>query len=376
MNIAFLSTFYPYRGGIAQFNACLLRALEREHDVSAFNFSRLYPGPLFPGTSQYVRPEDRADRIESRMVLDSINPVSYFRTAREIGTLRPDLLLIGSWMSFFAPAMGTVARRLRSSTRVITILHNVVPHEPRFFDAPFIRFLLRQSHGMVVMNSSSERDLAALGVPPGRHLTIPHPIYSHFGDPVDRAAARERLGIPAGNNVLLFFGLVRPYKGVDLLIRAMSSLDERYSLVIAGETYGSAREYGDLISSSPRRENIRFMNEYIPDAKVADLFSAADACILPYRSATQSGVTSVAYHFDLPVIATDVGGLGEDVGGRGTGLVVGPPEPEVIAAGIRRYFDEGMRDRCVVNIAAVKREESWERYAERLTAFAGTLPPL
>jgi glycosyltransferase involved in cell wall biosynthesis len=373
MSIAYLSTFHPHRGGIAQFNAALYRALQARNDVEAFNFSRQYPGALFPGTSQYVNAGDRADPVGNRRTLDSINPLSWSRTAREIRTMGPDLLLMSYWMPFFAPSMGSVARRLKSSTTVVSILHNVVPHEPKFFDRPLIRYFLRQNHGLVVMNSASEADLLSIAGPAVRYLKVPHPVYVHFGDSMDKSAARERLGIPADKRVVLFFGLIRPYKGVDLLIRAMDRLDERYALVIAGEAYGGSGAYRSLIAQSRLAGNILFHDAYIPDDRVAEYFSAADVCVLPYKSATQSGITSVAYHFDLPVIATDVGGLGEDVGGRDTGVVVGSPDPEALAAGIRKFFDEGMRAECVRNIARVKDEESWSRFAEKLTAFADTL---
>jgi glycosyltransferase involved in cell wall biosynthesis len=373
MLIANLSTFHPHRGGIAQFNAALYRALQERHRVAAFNFSRQYPAILFPGTSQYVGAGDRADPIESRRTLDSVNPLSWRRTAREIAALRPDLLLMSYWMPFFAPSMGSVARRLRPTTTVVSILHNVIPHEPKFFDPPLIRYFLRQNHGIIVMNSASEADLLSLAGPSVRYLKIPHPVYVHFGDPVDRAAARARLGIPADKRVVLFFGLIRQYKGVDELIRALDLLDERYVLVIAGEPYGGSDVYKNLIAASRFPRNIVFHDRYIPDDGVAGYFSAADACILPYRSATQSGITSVSYHFDVPVIATDVGGLAEDVGGRNTGVVVASPDPRELAAGIRKFFDGEMREECVRNIARVKREESWARFAVKLTAFAESL---
>jgi glycosyltransferase involved in cell wall biosynthesis len=334
----------------------------------------MYPGFLFPGKTQFVQPGDAADAVPNLRVLDSVNPLSYSRTARKIAALGPDLLLISYWMPFFVPSLGIVARRLKPSTRVVSILHNVIPHEPKFVDRSLVRLFLRQNHGVVVMNSASEADLLSIADPPVPSVKIPHPVYVHLGNAVDRSGARERLGVPQEKRVVLFFGLIRPYKGVDRLIRAMDLLDERYLLIVAGEAYGGAGPaYRSLIAKSRFPENIRFHDSYIPDSGVADYFSAADVCILPYTSATQSGVTSVAYHFDLPVIVTDVGGLGEDVGGRGTGVVAGPPDPDAIAAGIRKYFDENMKDGCVRAIARVKEEESWPRFAEKLTRFAATL---
>lgn len=372
MRIAYLSTFHPYRGGIAQFNASLCRALAAGHEVRAFNFTRQYPDLLFPGRTQYVQPGDAADPVPNDRVLDSVNPLSWPRAAAAINAIAPDLLVMKFWMSFFGPSLGFVAGRIRPPAKVVTVLDNVIAHERRFFDAAFTRYFLRRNHGFVAMSASVERDLLSLS-PGARCLRLPHPLYDHFGARLDPAEARSRLGLPGGKRVVLFFGFIRDYKGLDLLIEAFGSLDDRHLLVIAGETYGSFDGYRALIERSPMKDGIRVFNDYIPDARVPEFFSAADVCVLPYRSATQSGITSIAYHFDLPVIATDVGGLGEDVGGRKTGLVAGPPEPGAIAAAIRAYFDGEMRPECVRNIARVKEEESWARFAERLIAFARSL---
>lgn len=372
MRIAYLSTFHPYRGGIAQFNASLYRALRAGHEVHAFNFTRQYPDFLFPGKTQLVQPGDAADPVPNLAVLDSINPLSYMKAAAEINAVSPDLLIMKFWMSFFGPSLGAVAGRMKPPTKVVTVLDNVIAHEKRFFDIPFTKYFLRRNHGFVAMSASVERDLHSLA--PGAHcIRVPHPLYDHFGAKLDPAAARARLGVPEGKRVVLFFGFIREYKGLDLLIEAFGKLDDRYVLVIAGESYGSFDEYAGFVARSPLRSNIRVFNDYIPDERVPEFFSAADVCVLPYRSATQSGITSIAYHFDLPVVATDVGGLGEDVGGRKTGVVAGPPDPDSIAAGIRKYFDEGMKDSCVRAIARVKEEESWPRFAEKLTRFAATL---
>ena len=372
MKIAYLSTFYPYRGGIAQFNASLFRALEARHAVTAFNFTRQYPDFLFPGKTQYVQPGDIADALESERTLDSINPLTYIRTAAAINRLSPDLLVMKFWMSFFGPSLGAVAGRMGPGTKVVTVLDNVIAHEKRFFDIPFTKYFLRRNHGFVAMSSPVERDLLSLS-PGARCIRIPHPLYDHFGEMIDPAGARRRLGIPPGKRAVLFFGFIRDYKGLDVLIEAFGKLDDRYVLVIAGETYGSFDAYNALISRSPLRDNILVFNDYIPDSRVPEFFCAADVCVLPYKSATQSGITSIAYHFDLPVIATDVGGLGEEVGGRKAGLVVDRPDPDAIAGGIRGYFDRGMKPECIANIARVKREENWSNFAEKLTAFAETL---
>ncbi len=373
MRICYLSTFYPFRGGIAQFNASLYRALAERHDVEAFNFTRQYPDFLFPGKTQYVQPGDVADPVESTRLLDSINPLSYAGTAAAINRRSPDLLVMKFWMSFFGPSLGGVAGRMNPGTRVVTVLDNVIAHEKRFFDIPFTKYFLRRNTGFITMSERVEEDLVSLAGPGVKRIRIPHPIYDHFGKKADASPARARLGIPAGMKTVLFFGFIRDYKGLDLLIEAFGSLDGEYALVIAGETYGSFERYDALIHRSPAKDRIFVFNDYIPDSRVPEFFSAADVCVLPYRSATQSGITSIAYHFDLPVIATDVGGLAEEVGGRGTGVVVERPDPALLAAAIRKYFDAGMKQGCIEQIARVKREENWANFARRLTEFAESL---
>jgi glycosyltransferase involved in cell wall biosynthesis len=373
LKIAILSPFYPLRGGIADSSDNLFEALERNHDVSAYSFSRQYPRLLFPGHTQFAGPGDHPVKFRSIPILDSINPLTYFQTANRLRQEAPDLLIIAYWMSFFAPSLGTVARRLRARTTVVSMLHNIIPHEPRFFDRPFTRYFLKQSHGYIVMSSAVERDLLTLAPPAPRYLKLRLPLFPHFGKTINPETARARLGLPEGKRTILFFGFIRDYKGLDLLIRAFHLLDDRYTLLVAGEAYGGFEKYNTLINSSALRKNIFVFNEYIDDSRVPDFFCAADVCVLPYRSGTQSAVTSVAYNFNVPVIATDVGGLREDVGERGTGLVVGSAEPSQIAGGIRRYFDDGLKAGCVRNIAAMKREENWDRFAEKVTAFAESL---
>ena len=355
MKIAILSCFYPYRGGIAQFNANLFEELGREHDVRAFNFRRQYPDLLFPGKTQYVSPEDEAVPIEAPALLDTADPFSWGRTAREIRRWAPDLLIVRYWMSWFAPSLGYVARHMAPGCKVIGILDNVIPHERHWFDAPLTRRFLRGLDGAVTLCGEVSRDLLALrgDIP---HTVLPHPIYTHFGPRLPREEAERLLGLPAGRRTLLFFGLIREYKGLDILLRAFDLLDERYQLVIAGEPYGSFDKYRRLIDWVKR------------------FFSAADLTVLPYRSATQSGISSVSNHFGVPMVVTDVGGLEETVGRRGTGIVCKEGTPACIAEAIGRYFDDaGLRSRLEKGIQAEKERLSWSHFAHDLTAFAGTL---
>ena len=375
MRIAILSCFYPYRGGISQFNACLLGELGKKHTVMAFNFKRQYPEFLFPGKTQYVTADDEAVPVESISLLDTANPFSYAATLKAIREWKPDLLIVRYWMSYFAPSLGYITRSIRGkgNCKVISILDNVVPHEKRFFDTPLTRYFLKGSDGCVTLCDAVAQDLLRLK-PDARYTVIPHPLYSHFGEKMRREEAEEKLGLLPGKRNILFFGLIREYKGLDILIRAFSTLGDGYQLIIAGEPYGAFDRYRKLIDGCSNRDNIRTVLRYIRDSEVSAFFSAADVTVLPYRSATQSGISSVSYHFETPMIVTDVGGLKETIGDTGTGLVAEDCTPEAIRNEIEKYFaDPGIRTRCIENIRKEKERLSWSSFCRRLEEFADGL---
>jgi glycosyltransferase involved in cell wall biosynthesis len=373
LKIALLSCFYPFRGGIAQFNANLFEELGKAHDVRAFNFSRQYPDFLFPGKTQYVTPEDEAVPVEAQALLDTADPFSWGRTAREIRRWGADLLVVRYWMSWFAPSLGWVARHVGPKCRVVGILDNVIPHERHWFDTPLTKWFLRGLDGAVTLCEEVQGDLLKLrgDIP---HTVLPHPIYTHFGEKLPREQAERILGIPSGRRTLLFFGLIREYKGLDILLQAFDLLDGRYQLIIAGEPYGSFERYRKLIDTGRDPASVYVFPDYIRDSEVKHYFSAADLTVLPYRSATQSGISSVSCHFDVPMVVTDVGGLRETIGGRGTGIVCENAAPACIATAIERFFDEPLlRERLGEGIRAEKERLSWSRFSEDLTAFAARL---
>lgn len=376
MKIAILSCFYPYRGGISQFNACVLQELEKSHTVKAFNFRRQYPDILFPGKTQYVTKDDNAVPVESQALLDTANPFSYIATARAIREWNPDLLIMRYWMSWFAPSLGYIARHMKKNCKVISILDNVVPHEPHFFDRPFTKYFLKPQDGFVVLCNAVRQDLLNI-MPDARHICTPHPLYSHFGEKMQREEAEKAVGIKNGNTKnILFFGLIREYKGLDLLIEAFGKLDKSYRLIVAGEPYGSFEKYQKLIDASPNKENIILNTNYIEDSQVSKYFSSADVCVLPYRSATQSGISSISYHFEVPMITTDVGGLRETIGERGTGVIMENGEPATIARAIEDYFtpeNAGMRGEMILNIRKEKERLSWGTFCSKLEDFYKTL---
>ena len=371
MRIAILSCFYPFRGGISQFNAALLAELGKCHDVRAFNFKRQYPAFLFPGKTQFVTPEDEAAPVESTATLDSINPFSWLRTAGAIKAWKPDLLILPYWMSWFAPSLGFTARRCKS--RCIGLAHNLIPHEPHWFDRPLARYFAKPCRGFVTMAGSVTEDLKQIC--PGKpYIQLQHPLYTHFGEKLTREEAAKLLGTDPSAKTILFFGLIRDYKGLDILLEAFRELPEDYQLIVAGEPYGSFEKYRSLIDSLPGKDRVHLFLNYVRDSEVKRYFSAADLVVLPYRSATQSGISSVAYHFGVPMVVTDVGGLKESIGDRGTGIVAEAPAPEAIKASILRYFnDSTLQHSCKQAIEAEKQRLGWDAYCKALTGFAQTL---
>ena len=349
----------------------MLEGLGKCHDTRAFSFSRQYPGLLFPGKTQYVTPEDEATPVKAEALLDTVNPLTWARTARTIRAWKPDLLVMKYWMSWFAPSLGYVARK--AGCKSVVVLDNVIPHEPHWFDKPLTRWFLKGCSGFVCMSSQVQADLLRLR-PGAPHILLPHPLYTHFGARLPREEAARKLGVDPTRKTLLFFGLIREYKGLDILLEAFRDLPEDYQLVIAGEPYGSFDKYQDIIDSLPGKERVHVFPDYIRDSQVKLFFSVADAAVLPYRSATQSGISAIACHFEVPMIVTDVGGLKDTIGALGTGIVAPEATPVAIRKEILRYFsDPQLREQCRKAIGMEKDRLGWDRFCTALTDFAATL---
>ena len=374
MKTAILSAFHPFRGGIAQFNGNLYLELGKTADVKAFNYSRQYPGFLFPGKTQYVGAGDNSFPLPSEAVLDTANPFNWPAAARKIKIWQPDLLLMRYVMPYFAPSLGYVARKVRrSGCKVVAIADNIIPHERHIIDKPFTKYFLGGLDGCVTLCDAVAEDLHRWA-PDLPSKVIFHPLYSHFGEKLPREEAERRLGLRPGMKNLLFFGLIREYKGLDILLEAFDSLPEDYQLIIAGECYGPFDKYQAAIDASPAKERIHIFRRYIDDAEVKDFFSAADVTVLPYRSATQSGVSSASYHFEVPMIVTAVGGLKETIGDTGTGLVAEDVNPAAVAGKITEFFgDDSIRRNCVESIRRESERLSWKRFSEELLNFAAEL---
>jgi glycosyltransferase involved in cell wall biosynthesis len=276
-------------------------------------------------------------------------------------------------MPFFAPALGKIAGILRKKgIEVIAILHNVIAHEKRSGDVKLTKYFFKRCDGFVILNKSSENDLLSL-VPDAKYIIHPHPLYDHYGEKINQTEARSRLNIPNDKKIILFFGFIRDYKGLDILIESMTDLNDDYMLLAAGEVYGSFKKYDELIDKLKLRNKIILQIRYIPETEIPLFFSASDVCVLPYRSATQSGITGIAYHFELPVIVTDTGGLAETVEENKTGLIAKEASSTQISQTIKKYFGENLNEKFVPYIKEYKLKHSWISFADNVIQLAKTL---
>ncbi|HLX67776.1 MAG TPA: glycosyltransferase [Puia sp.] len=359
---------YPLRGGLATFDQRLAREFISEGwDCMIYSFSLQYPRFLFPGTTQYsTEPPPEGLTILSR--INSINPINWLSVGRELRKKRPDIIVVRYWLPLMGPALGSILRQVRKNrhTRIIAITDNVIPHEKRPGDRPFTRYFLNSCDAFITMSEKVLSDLRQFQpARPARHVV--HPLYDNFGDPIPRKEARALLrekGIAIGDNdkVLLFFGFIRKYKGLDIALQAMADQrirDLGVKLLVAGEFYEDAAPYHDLIARLNISSSLLLRTDFIPDREVRNYLCAADAVIQPYRNATQSGVTPLAYHFEKPMIVSNVGGLAALVPHELVGLVA-EPEPTAMADAILRFFILG--DSWF--IPALKQEKdkySWSR---------------
>ena len=377
MRVALLGPVAPWRGGLAQYLAALGESLTAVADVRGWTFTRQYPDFLFPGESQ-LDPESPRPGFPVEATLDSIAPWSWRATARRMDAWAPGAVVLKWWLPFFGPAFASAVGPLRRrGTRVVLVCDNLVPHERRPFDGAFTAWMMRNSDGYLVMSESVEKDLDRLkpGAPRRRVL---HPLYAQFDrGRWTRATARAHLGLPPDGEVALFFGYVRHYKGLDTLLAAWPAVRARrdVTLVVAGEFYEDAAPYRALAAAAGGAPHVRLLERYLSDADVEAAFKAADVVVLPYRSATQSGVTHVAYALGVPVITTDVGGLAETVRAGETGLVVPPEDPDALAAAIVRYFAENLGPRMREGVAAFARAHSWEALRDATVELVDALAP-
>ena len=371
MKIVIVGTAYPLRGGIAHYNALLFRHLSKKHNVEIVTFSRQYPKMLFPGKTQ-----DEQGGIENALpteqLIDSINPITWYTAAEAIARKKPDLLIFKYWLPFFGPCFGTIARLVRRWTRakVLFICDNVIPHEKRIGDTAFTRYAFRSADAFIAQSAAVEKDLNSFW-PGSRYALVPHPVYEIFGSSMPKDKARESLGV-TDERVILFFGYVRRYKGLHILLDAMPAILKSFKvkLLVVGEFYDDEKKYKDQIAEKGIQASVLVHSDYVRNEEVSKYFCAADIVVLPYVSATQSGIVQIAYQFDKPVIATDVGGLSEVVLNGRTGYIVRPEAPEAVADAVVRFYKEERESEFVQNVREEKKKYSWDnlvRAIEKLT---------
>ena len=377
MRIVILGTAHPYRGGLAAFNERLAEALtEAGHWVEVVTFTLQYPGFLFPGESQTDdRPAPAGFSVSRK--LNSVNPLSYVSTGRYIRSLAPDLIICKFWLPFMGPALGTALRfGKRGGARVVSIVDNIIPHEARPGDRRFARYFARAVDAFVVMSRSVERDMAGFAKADQPVIYHPHPIYDNFGDPVPREAAVERLGLLETHRYLLFFGFIRDYKGLDVLLDAIAILKAEApalmtttKLIVAGEFYGNRDAYVAQIERLGIADALVLHTDFIANDEVRYYFSAADVVVQPYKTATQSGISQMAYHFGVPMIVTAVGGLPEIVPDGEAGYVV-EVAPRAVAEAVVRFYESGNSTQLRSNVVTLAKQYAWPALVEVLEDLA------
>jgi len=358
---------HPLRGGLATFDHRLAKQfIDEGYDCSIYSFSLQYPSFLFPGKTQYSD-EPAPPNIQIYSKINSVNPLNWIAVGNSIRDQKPDLVVIRYWLPFMGPALGTIARRIRKNkhTRILAITDNVLPHEKRPGDKSFTKYFLKSCDAFVTMSDEVMSDLRKFEKTKPA-IRVKHPLYDNFGEPLTKQDARKHLHIDENINLILFFGFIRKYKGLDILLRAMAYLKTipNLKLLIAGEFYEDAKQYEDLNDESGIRDSLILRTDFIPDSEVRYYISAADAVIQPYRNATQSGVTPLAYHFEKPMVVTNVGGLPELVPHEKAGLVA-EPDPASIANAIVRFYELG-ENYFIPHLRSEKEKYSWHKLVETL----------
>jgi D-inositol-3-phosphate glycosyltransferase len=368
--VIIIGTAHPFRGGgMSTYNERLARAFQQRGDVvTIYTFSLQYPGFLFPGKTQYSNDPAPSD-LTIKVAVNSVNPLNWIKVGREIRKLKADVVIIRYWMPFMAPCLGTIARIIRRNkhTKVIAITDNIIPHEKMPGGNLLSRYFVKSCDGFIAMSRAVLTDLNTFDKTRPR-LFSPHPLYDNFGSAVPKSKAKKQLGLDEETRYILFFGFIREYKGLDLLIQAFA--DERFreipvKLLIAGEFYIDGKPYFDLIEELGLEKNIVLRTNFIENSEIVYYFCASDIVAQPYKDATQSGVTQIAYHFERPMLTTNVGGLSEMVPDGKVGFVVSPDVHEISEA-LLRFFNENKEAEFSKNTAIEKKRFSWDILLENI----------
>ncbi|WP_207513638.1 glycosyltransferase [Longitalea luteola] len=372
--IVIIGPGHPLRGGLATFNQRLCKQfIDEGHTCSIYSFSLQYPSFLFPGTTQYSTEPAPAD-LEIYSVINSVHPINWLQVGNELKRIKPDIIVVRYWLPFMGPALGTILRRARKNrhTRIIAITDNIIPHEKRPGDVAFTRYFLNSCDAFITMSEKVMTDLRQFEKNKPAQQVL-HPLYDNFGEPVTKEEARKKLGLPAGEKIILFFGFIRKYKGLDILYEAMALLKQPAQtstpkLLVAGEFYEDEKPFQDQIKRLGIGDSLILRTDFIPDSEVKYYLCAADMVIQPYRSATQSGVTPLAYHFEKPMVVTNVGSLPTLVPHEKVGLVC-EPEPASLAAAINRYFELG-EQHFIPHLRVEKEKYSWHNLVNTILAMS------
>jgi glycosyltransferase involved in cell wall biosynthesis len=372
---------HPLRGGLATFDQRLAKEFQEEgYDCTIYSFSLQYPSFLFPGTTQFTdEPAPPGIRIFSK--INSINPLNWFLVGNELKKKKPDIIVVRFWLPFMGPALGSILRRVRKNghTKIVAITDNVSPHEKRPGDLSFTKYFLGGCDAFITMSEKVMSDLRLLEKNKPA-LQVLHPLYDNFGEPLPKKEARAfliRNGIPLGQDdrILLFFGFIRKYKGLDLLLEAMADPGVKAAgikLMVAGEFYEDEGSYRDLIAKLDLAASLILKTDFIPDREVRYYLCAADAVVQPYRNATQSGVTPLAYYFEKPMIVSNVAGLAALVPHEQSGLV-SRPDPASLAKAMLRYYELG-EDYFIPHLRSEKQKYSWKSLVNSITLLIHDLP--
>lgn len=365
--VIFIGPAYPYRGGIAAFNENLATVFQQNGwDCKIFTFTQQYPNLLFPGKNQLTT-EDPKPNLTIKRGIYSTNPLNWLRMSKEIVEENPDLVITQYWMPFMAPAFGTILRGVKKAlpqVKIATVVHNFKPHESRIGDKQLNKYITNRTELLICLSDSVQAEIKE-SVTDKPVLKLFHPIYDHYGKTISQSKAKDLLGWEKETKYLLFFGLVRAYKGVDMLLEALSFLraDLNYKLVIAGEFYEKFEDYEKLIANYNLEHRIIIRNEYIPNEDVPKLFCGSDAVVLPYRTATQSGVVPIALHFEKPVIVTRVGSLAPMIEKHNLGLIA-EANPASIAEQLDNFLAKKLELKS--NFTQIKDDLSWQGFYESL----------
>ena len=376
MRVIIIGPAHPLRGGLASYNERLAKQfIDEGNEVTIYTFSLQYPSFIFPGTTQYST-ESKPSNLTINVCINSINPFNWIKVGNNLKNEKPDLVIVRYWLPFMGPCLGFILRQIKKNkqTKIVCIADNIIPHEKRFGDKAFTKYFVQPVDAFITMSDKVMTDLK-LFAPTKPTQLVAHPLYDNFGEKVSKEEARLKLGIKNEELILLFFGFIRKYKGLDLLLNAMKIIKnsnfniQNSKLLIAGEFYEDRKAYDEQIEKLDLQENLILHTDFIPDSKVKYYLCAADVVVQPYKNATQSGVTPLAYHFEKPMIVTNVGGLPSLVPNNKVGLIA-EPNAESIAEKIIDYFTKG-EAYFLPHLIEEKKKFTWSKMTASIKQIAG-----